>query len=190
MRTRRLWGIAAAIVWISATPAAMAGVYDFSYTASFGVVSGTIIGTLQADHNTIDVASITNPKFDGLPEPAVPVITTLADYFGVPGPMTPEVTLDGTNNNVLACTTSGPCVDGFYFDQAGVNAGYPQFAVGPSYSGVDMALYQSYDLANWSIMAVPEPSTWVMMLASLAGLGFVKHQTWSRKEKPATDRLI
>lgn len=168
----RYFGASVAVIGaLVAAPAAQAGVYDFSYTASWGVVSGTIIGTLQGDNNTIDVSSITNPEFDGVPGPAVPVITTLADFFGVPGPTVPEVTLDGTNNNVLACTTSA-CFDGFFFDQAGVNAGYPQFAVGPSYGNTGTALYEPYDVTKWSIAAVPEPATWVMMLAGLAGLGF------------------
>ena len=185
MKMRQLLPAFAAIGWMSVAFAAHASVYDFSYTATFGVVSGTIIGTLQADNNTIDVTSIIDPEFDGTPGPAVPVITTLADFFGVPGPMTPEVTLDGTNNNVLACTTSS-CIDGFYFDQAGINAGYPQFAVGPSYSGENMALYEAYDVTKWTIAAVPEPSTWTMMLAGIAaGLGLLALRSRRRQSDSA-----
>src|SRR6516165_99552 len=98
-----------------AAEAAQAASYDFSYTASWGVVSGTIIGVLQPDNNTIDVTAIVNPEFDGAPGPAVPVITTLANFFSRPGPTVPEITLDGTNDNVLACTTPA-CDDGFFFD--------------------------------------------------------------------------
>jgi PEP-CTERM motif len=180
MLARYLMAAFAAVGSMSVALTAQATVYDFSYTATFGVVSGMIIGTLQADNNTIDVTSITNPEFDGVPGPAVPVITTLADYFGLPGPTIPEVTLDGTNNNVLACTTSGVCGDGFYFNQAGVNAGYPQFAVGPSYSGQGMALYEPYDVTKWTISAAPEPATWTMMLAGMAGLGLAMR--WRRKQ--------
>ena len=157
MLTRYFWAASLVIGLTIAAPAAQAGVYDFSYTAPFGVVSGTIIGTLQADNNTIDVTSIVNPKFDGVAGPAVPILTTLTVFFtthghtilGI-GPTTPEVTLDGTNNNVLACTTTD-CTDGFYFDQAGVNDGYPEFAVGPSYSDQDVALYERYDVTKWAI---------------------------------------
>ena len=124
------------------------------------------------------MSAILNPEFDGVPGPAVPVITTLADYFGVAGPTTPEVTIDGTNNNVLACTTTGTCGDGFFFDSAGIYTSYvlgttpaPYFAVGPSYSGGSTALYEPYSAANWSIVVVPEPATWTMMLVAMGSLG-------------------
>jgi len=36
--------------------------------------------------------------------------------------------------------------------------------------------------ANWSISAVPEPSTWAMMILGFVGVGFM---TYRRKTKPA-----
>jgi hypothetical protein len=116
--TRSFFGALAAVGSVFAAQTAQAAIYDFSYTASWGVVSGTIVGMLQPDDNTIDVTAIVNPKFDGAPRPAVPVITTLADFSSMPGPTFPQITLDGRNDNVLACTTTA-CSDGFFFDQAG-----------------------------------------------------------------------
>ncbi len=92
--------------------------YQFSYTASFGVVSGTLFGALEPDSNTIIVSEIVNPEFDGAPAPGLPVLTTLAVFFDRPGPDIPEVSLNGLNNNILACVTSA-CVDGFFLDAAG-----------------------------------------------------------------------
>ena len=184
--------LAAAIGSVIGAQAAQATVYDFSYTDEFGVVSGTIVGVLQADNNTIDVTSIINPKFNGAPGVAVPVITTIADFFSRPGPTVPEVTLDGTTNNLLACTTSA-CIDGFFFDQAGVDgtlgAGIPEFAYGPSYGNQVTDGFERYDATKWSITAistsaVPEPSTWAMMLLGFAGLGWLA-QTRGRKTSPA-----
>ena len=131
-------------------------------------------------------SSIVNPEFDGVPGPAVPVMTTLAVLFSRPGPTTPEVSLDGLNNNILAFTTSA-CFDGFYFDQAGVNAGYPEFAVGPSYSGGTTALYEPYNVSNWTITAVPEPSTWALMLAGFAGLGFAGYRKMKDRRAAFSD---
>ena len=185
MVTRYLYAaLGAAIGSVIGAQAAQAAVYDFSYTDEFGVVSGTIVGVLQADNNTIDVTSIINPEFNGAPGVAVPVITTIADFFSRPGPTVPEVILDGTNNNLLACTTSA-CIDGFFFDQAGVDgtlgAGVPEFADGPSYGNQVTDGFERYDATKWSIRpistsAVPEPSTWAMMLLGFAGLGFAGYR--------------
>jgi hypothetical protein len=180
MATRYLCAaLGAAIVSVIAGQTAQAAAYDFSYTDEFGVVSGTIVGVLQADNNTIDVTSIINPEFNGASGVAVPVITTIGDFFSRPGPTVPEVTLDGTTNNLLACTTSA-CFDGFFFDQAGVDgtlgAGIPEFAYGPSYGNQITDGFERYDSTKWSIRsintsAVPEPSTWAMTLTGFAGLG-------------------
>ena len=184
--------LAAAIGSVIGAQAAQAAVYDFSYTDEFGVVSGTIVGVLQPDKNTIDVTSIINPEFNGAPRVAVPVITTLGDFFSRPGPTVPEVTLDGTTNNLLACTTSA-CNDGFFFDQAGVDgtlgAGIPEFAYGPSYGNQVTDGFEQYSATKWSIRpisssAVPEPSTWAMMLLGFAGLGWLA-RTRGRKTSPA-----
>jgi PEP-CTERM motif len=194
MMTRYLCAaLAAAIGSVMGAQAAQAALYDFSYTDEFGVVSGTIVGVLQADKNTIDVTSIINPEFNGAPAVAVPVITTIADFFSRPGPAVPEVTLDGTNNNLLACTTSA-CNDGFFFDQAGVSgvlgAGVPEFAYGPSYGNQVTDGFEQYNATKWSIRpistsAVPEPSTWAMMLLGFAGLGFAGYRA-SRRTSTAS----
>ena len=64
MVTRYLYAaLGAAIGSVIGAQAAQAAVYDFSYTDEFGVVSGTIVGALQADNNTIDVTSIINPTY-------------------------------------------------------------------------------------------------------------------------------
>ena len=176
--------LAVAIGSVIAGQTARAAAYDFSYADEFGVVSGTIVGVLQADKNTIDVTSIINPEFNGAPGVAVPLITTIGDFFSRPGPTVPEVTLDGTTNNLLACTTSA-CFDGFFFDQAGIDgtlgAGIPEFADGPSYGNQVTDGFERYNATEWSIRpigtsAVPEPSTWAMMLVSFAGLGFIGYR--------------
>jgi hypothetical protein len=175
--------LAAAIGSVIAGQTAQAAAYDFSYTGEFGVVSGTIVGVLQADNNTIDVTSIINPEFNGAPGVAVPVITTIGDFFSRPGPAVPEVTLDGTTNSLLACTTSA-CFDGFFFDQTGVDgtlgAGIPEFAYGPSYGNQVTDGFERYDATKWSIRsistsAVPENSTWVMILIGFASVGWLAH---------------
>jgi PEP-CTERM motif len=181
--------LAATIGSVIGAQAAQAAVYDFSYTDEFGVVlAGTIVGVLQADNNTIGVTSIINLEFNGAPGVAVPVITTLGDLWSRPGPTVPEVTVDGTNNNLLACTTS-TCFDGFFFDQAGVDgtlgAGVPEFGEGTSYRAEVTDGFERYDATKWSIRpigtsAVPEPATWAMMLFGFAGLGFAGYRASRR----------
>ena len=181
MLTRCLFVAFVAIGLIGVTPAAQATVYDFSYTANVGVVSGTIVGTLQPDNNTIFVSSIVNPEFDGVAAPALPVLTTLADFFSTTGPTTAEVSLDGINNNILACVTSA-CVDGFFLDAAGVDAMFtgtpppgPQFGAGPSYGG-GMTVYEEYNPSHWTITAVPAPAALPLFASGLAGLGWLSRR--------------
>ena len=45
----------------------------------------------------------------------------IADFFSRPGPTVPEVTLDGTTNNLLACTTSA-CMQKRFPDYASLVA--------------------------------------------------------------------
>jgi hypothetical protein len=125
-----------------------------------------------------------SPPQYGDPAVAVPVITTLADFFSRPGPTVPEVSLDGTTNNFLACTTSA-CFDGFFFDQAGVDGtlgpGIPEFGEGVSYRNEVTDGFELYDATKWSIRpisasAVPEPATWAMMLIGFAGLSYAGYR--------------
>ena len=62
--------------------------YNFSYDASFGTISGQILGTLQGDNNTIVVGSVVDfAKFNGTPGPSLQSIRSISNvvlHSGLP----------------------------------------------------------------------------------------------------------
>jgi hypothetical protein len=180
MLKRCLLGTLAVHALLSFAPRAWAGEWEFTYTGDTGTASATLYGTLQADGNTIDITAIAAPEFDGHPSPELPILSTLPAYFGLgaPWPTTPEASLDGSNVNFLYCNYAAACDDGFWFDTADYNFSIsPAAGFGVSYwspgGGSDI---EPYVQADWSIAAVPEPSTWAMLLLGFAGLGFAAYR--------------
>jgi len=168
--------LVAALLAGSAT-VADAAQWNFSYVSTVGTISGRIDGTLQGDANTIFVSSLSGLQFNGTPGPALPFLGSLSSIVGgIPGP--PALSLDGSANDILACSTdtlsSGCTSDGFGFAPAGLVAPPPLFFSGPAYGGY---FSDSYNAANWSISsvggAVPEPSSWAMLIAGFGLVGAV-----------------
>lgn len=166
--------LVAALLAGSAT-VADAAQWNFSYVASVGTISGQIDGTLQGDANTIFVSSLSGLQFNGTPGPALPFLASASSVVGgIPGP--PALSLDGSANDILACSTdtvsSGCTSDGFAFVPAGFLAPPPVFFSGPAYGG---AFFEPYNAANWSITpaAIPEPSSWTMLIAGFGLVGAV-----------------
>jgi hypothetical protein len=88
-----------------------------------------------------------------------------------------DLALNGVNiaNNVAFCGDNGPCAGapvGAY-----ANGFFDAFG-GPNVH--DIGYLDNYSVA--SIDAVPEPSTWAMMILGFAGIGFMGYR---RKSKPA-----
>jgi hypothetical protein len=79
--------------------------------------------------------------------------------------LSPVVSLDGRRMDVAACT-SAACDDGFGFEGSGI-AGYPLVYALGSFGNLDAYLYSP---ADWSISAVPETGTWLLMALGLGGL--------------------
>jgi hypothetical protein len=115
---------------------------------------------------------------------------TVNNLIGTPGPTTLNDYFNGTTN------TLGTILTGATFP-----AGVTNETVGPTPNTIGPALTadaQQYlitfsspiESANDTIQlttaghAIPEPSTWAMMLLGIAGLGFVGYRA-SRKNEPA-----
>ena len=108
--------------------------WDFSYVDTVGTISGRIDGTLQGDANTIFVSSLSGLQFNGTPGPALPfLVSATTALSGIPVPLT--LSLDGSANDIIACSTDttslGCSDDGFAFAPVGFLV--PVFASGPAY---------------------------------------------------------
>ena len=142
--------------------------YDFSYNTGIGTLSGSLMGELQADNNTIVISSILDfAKFNGVAGPSLPHVFSIWTLFS--GTFLPALTtLDGSVQDIYALDDLGvDSPDGFAL-LAGSTDLPPVFndlyAAGLSFGNTEDPLV--YDAGNWSIKAVPEPTS--LLLAGLA----------------------
>ena len=169
-------------VILATVPAANATVYNFTFDSP----SESLIGQLTVDASNNEVTDITG-TLSGI------VNDTISGFLASPFfPIT--VTLPGdvfTYDNVFD-PGQGSLVDvyGVAFTTAGNAGGY--WNLWSSAPG-NYSLYESNAAGDFPITidggsldptAVPEPSTWVMMLTGLASLGFVAYRR-GRKDRLA-----
>lgn len=142
--------------------------YAFTYNNAAAQVriTGTLLGSLQADGNSIVVSQVLGvPSFNGAPAVALPFVDSLIDVVGRTAFLPPVVSLDGRRMDFAACT-SAACSDGFGFEASGL-IGFPVVYALASFGNLDANLYRP---ADWSISAVPETGTWLLMALGLCGL--------------------
>ena len=151
---RGLAGLVAA-VWYVTGPVAADG-FSLTYTYSFGsVLEADVVGELQDDGETVIVTAIENARLDGVPGPALPFVTSLADLVGGTDGNEPVLTLSGIGNDLSACSDD-TCVQEFItFDGVkqflGAPGIYSSAAFGSTYSGGANA-GEPYDPANYSLV--------------------------------------
>jgi len=173
-------------------PLAEAEEFNFSYidTADGVNLAGIMIGTLQADKNTVAVTSVQGVTFNGVAATPTPLLynadvaysveypgTTGHPAFpiapGFPDSTTPLVTLDGSYMNFTAAVLPD-LYDGFQFyvgnSLASSVLGGNYYMGGTSY-GYTMPLYVQSD---WQMSAVPLPTSVIMFASGLLGLGALR----------------
>jgi hypothetical protein len=89
---------------------------------------------------------------------------------------------DDGGTDVLGADTAYPLNNGLLFDVGTTTASwgnFPLFAFGSDFSlfsGTVAGTYYYFDLGTASVSAVPEPSTWAMMILGFAGIGFMAYR--------------
>lgn len=140
--------------------------FDFSYVATGGVLEGSLLGTLQADNNTIVVDSIVGlPSFATVvtPIPLAQQVSVSQALLGVNAPG--QVSLNGSVMDILACDVVPDCNIGFGFLPDSI-AGFQAFVKGVAWGGGG----EAFVAANWRIAAVPEPAGLAITGLALAAL--------------------
>jgi hypothetical protein len=174
--------------------------YDFvdSYAAApsgttiepTGVISGTFTG--MGPLNDITVDSVLGLKLDGTAVPG----TSFTSELYTPGPggnqngysYGPGGTVDavGSSSDFLFKSSTGAY---FYLIQPWDNGGQTiatQFYDGSGkYIDYYNGQYTGTGNGGFTVSAVPEPSTWAMMILGFVGLGFVAHRRATQKRPVA-----
>jgi len=160
---RKLAAFFAIILLSPAAAVLRADSFGFTYTTASGaVLAGNLAGTLQPDANTILVNGLlSNVTLDGISY-FTPVFTgSYAAFWSLPGgPYVPTVTLDGTYMDLMACgdaTCSGATPYALIFQSTAFGSTLASFR------DVSPGGTETFNPQNWSIAAVPEPSTWWML---------------------------
>lgn len=183
---------------IALTSGAFATTYDFSYTFGGDAAGNTVTGSFTGTGgiNDITVDSVLSMSVNGN---AVAGPLYFWSYNGPQGGVNDgaatnfnlgvaTVSNDSSLSNFVFSTSNSPGTLGastyFYVIQPWYNSGdslAAQYAFG-NYSGYLNLYNGQYVPANFSVTAVPEASTWAMLLAGFAGLGFLGY----RRNKSAT----
>ncbi|WP_050932126.1 hypothetical protein [Aestuariivita boseongensis] len=143
---------------------AAAATYEYNYTFSTGqVVTGSFVGTLQGDSNTIFITDISPPSLDGVVHSGG--VSTLFTGFNSGGG-TPTASLDGS---VMDFSVADPLyTEGFAIK---TNAGTQYFDLDLQ---VGLADPESFNGQRWAIQEVPPtvplPASGILLLLGAGGL--------------------
>jgi hypothetical protein len=184
---------------------ANATVYDFSYKVGLpdpgnpnvnplyvgSVISGSFIGTQIGAGPDVSIGSVISVSFNSNPLSG----PLSAWQYTAPGAQCSTcwalggavASFNPLNNNFLFIDSNLPGFTGYtnYFYVApwpngGGNTVATQFLSGPT--GFVHLYNGEYVAASWTLSAVPEPSTWAMMLLGFAGIGFMAYRRKNKAE--------
>jgi PEP-CTERM motif len=175
--------------------ASSSAVADIIYTVDLPSAGDvTVTGTITTDGTlgTLTAANFLSWDFTlsssslGVSNEITPANTTLARFVDITAtnvslfilpPALIEVDSNGGGNQVIVT----PVPPGYFAEQLRVSTSQATDApeIGLPLSGVELA---TGGVAFTPLPAVPEPSTWAMLLIGFAGIGFMAYR---RKSKPA-----
>jgi hypothetical protein len=169
--------VASSVLWMAASPA-QAEVYDWTITTTGGAQNGFLTGSGEltvGGPNDISVLAISGELF--APNSKTPIlitglapVSTISSNDNIFQAGFPSLPIDGSG---LGFTTNSTGVPGIalQFVIVGPNIGYQEFAAGSnSVLGVGDFAFTA------AVAAVPEPSTWAMMILGFCGLGFMAYR--------------
>jgi hypothetical protein len=178
---RRLVMLTAGALFLAGSCSAQAELFDVTFTGSIFGVSAEV----STNDTTNVISSILTGTITG------PTIGSLALVLDAPGS-----NLSFTNDNVLVGTTPFVTGAGILFDAGG--ATYNLYSVGTGPYSYFLFSSNSPDATDFNfgdpgtlvvsdegpspITAVPEPSTWLMLILGFCGVGFMSYR---RKNKVA-----
>lgn len=148
--------------------------FSFTYDSPLNnvVITGELLGSLQADGNTVVVSQIQGiPLLNGAPAVAVPFVDSIIDVIAGTSFLAPRVSLNGALMDFAACTTAD-CDDGFGFESSG-QFGVPVAALLGSFGNLEIV---DYSPGDWTMSVVPEVQTWALMALGLAGMGLYRRR--------------
>lgn len=136
-------------------------------TSGTGTLTGAITGLTGGQPETLTLVTASTP---GAENPLGYRSSTGTDLFGVDTVVPPD------NNGLLFIIGSGPFGPGLN----SLFAFWSDPGAGAIFSGTP---FGATDFGSANITAVPEPSTWAMMMLGFFGLGFMAYRR-SRKTAP------
>jgi len=143
-----------------------AELFDFRFISPSMTIIGQLLGTVQADGNTVLVQSVQGaPLVNGSPFVQVPFVDSLIDVVTGGSAFAPRLSLNGQVMDFAACLDAS-CDDGFGFDAAGA-LGFGAVAVVVSGGAPIPAPYSP---SFWTLSPVPEAGTWALMALGLGGI--------------------
>ncbi len=159
----------AAAAQATPVPLASSTEYAFSYVSSFGTLTGSLMGVLQADHNTIFISSVLDfVKFNGVSGGvALSFVSSIGSFYGF-STNAPTTSLDGSAQDFLAYSFSAN--QGFLLTKNAGGYANDIFSGSPIFGD----RYEAYSASNWSINAVnavPEPTSLLLAGLGLAAVG-------------------
>jgi PEP-CTERM motif len=188
----RLTNLAAAALLFGVTSASASTITDvFSFTdATNATVASGSFSYNSALSGTLSYADLSSFQISVLGVPYdlafVNSLTPLTDYVYfaydtgantfVPGPVLGSV---GVFPSILAGTNLS---NGFFFDPLASQGNDPAIDDGEFTEYSSHQPSPSGTAVNFTISAVPEPSTWAMMILGFVGVGFMSYR---RKAKPS-----
>lgn len=162
---------------LAAAPAAQAVTFDWSYTGVDAGVSGG--GTMQATYEGSDTYLITSISGTANGQ----TISGLSGYGGAdqtvfyPNPPNVVVDTNGFGFKVGNGSTAYNIYEDFgNFPTGPYHCGAAYCIIGPGDPSTLGAGDPVFALETLTLTAVPEPSTWAMLLLGFASLGYARHR--------------